>query len=67
MQDMPEISVATWSDKDRAAATMTLAFGDDALMRWGFPDPHQFISTFLPYVSMYGGAAYDHGSAYVIG
>ena len=67
MQDMPEISIATWSDKDRAAAAMTLAFDDDVFVRWVFPDPHQYISTFMPFVSMYGGSAYDHGSAYVIG
>jgi GNAT superfamily N-acetyltransferase len=64
---MPNITIATWSDEDRVAAAMTLAFATDPVERWALPDPHQYMSTFPPYVILYGGRAFDHGSAYVIG
>ena len=64
---MQEIWSATRADEVRVAATMTVAFITDPLTRWALPDPHQFISTYMPFVSIYGGKAFDHGSAYVIG
>ena len=67
MKGMPETKLATWSEKDRVAATMILAFGADPITRWLFPEPHQLISTFMPFVSLFGGKAYDRDSAYVIG
>ncbi len=67
MKNTPKISVATWSDKDRVAATMTLAFIADPFARWFLPDPHQHISFMMSFVSLFGGKAFDHASAYVIG
>lgn len=67
MKNTPKISVATWSDKDRVSATMTLAFISDPFARWFLPDPHQHISFMMSCVSLFGGKAFDHGSAYVIG
>ena len=64
---MPKIKTATWPDKDRVAGTMTLAFSADPVARWLLPDPHRHISTFIPFVSLFGGKAFEHGSAYVIG
>jgi GNAT superfamily N-acetyltransferase len=64
---MPNITTATWSDEDRVAAAMTLAFATDPVERWALPNPHQYMRTFPPYVILYGGKAFDHNSAYVIG
>ena len=64
---MPDITLASRSNEDRVAAAMTLAFATDPVERWCLPDPHQYMSTFPPYVILYGGKALDYGSAYVIG
>lgn len=61
------IRTATRVDRDRFEASMTLAFSADPAARWAWPDPHQFLSTFLPLVTLFGGKSFDHGSAYVAG
>ena len=64
---MPHITSANWSDLDRYASTMTLAFAADPVVRWAFPDARQYMTTFMPLVGIFGGPGFDHGSAYVIG
>lgn len=61
------IRSVTRSDKDRFSAAMTLAFSVDPVVRWAWPDPLQLFNTFMPLVTLFGGKAFDHGSAYVIG
>ena len=61
------IRSATRSDKDRFEAAMTMAFSADPAARWAWPDPLQYINTFMPLVTLFGGKSFDHGSAYVIG
>jgi GNAT superfamily N-acetyltransferase len=63
----PGIRSADRSDKDRFAATMTMAFSADPAARWAWPDPYQFITVFVPLVTLFGGKSLDHGTAYVIG
>jgi len=62
-----DIRLATRSDKDRFEAAMTMAFSADPVARWAWPDPLQYINTFMPMVTLFGGKSFDHGSAYVIG
>ena len=62
-----DIRPATRSDKDRFEAAMTMAFSADPAARWALPDPLQYINTFTPFVTLFGGKSFDHGSAYVIG
>jgi len=64
--DALEIRSVARSDKDRFEAAMTLAFSADPAARWAWPDPLQFINTFMPLVTLFGGKAFDHGSAYVL-
>lgn len=63
----PEIRSATRSDQDRFTAAMTMAFSADPAARWAWTDPLQFVTIFIPLVTLFGGKAFDHGSAYVIG
>lgn len=65
--DGQEISVVDRSAKERLAAVMALAFSADPAARWAWPEPHQFLTVFLPLVTLFGGKSYDHGSAHVIG
>lgn len=62
-----DIRSVTRSDKDRFEAAMTMAFSADPAARWAWPDPLQYIDTFMPLVTLFGGKSFDHGSAYVIG
>lgn len=63
----PAVHSVTRSEKDRFAATMTIAFSTDPVARWAWPDPYQFMATFLPLVTLFGGKAFEHSSAYVAG
>lgn len=65
--DALTIRSITRSNQDRFAAAMTLAFSADPAARWAWADPLQFFNTFIPLVALFGGKAFDHGSAYVIG
>jgi GNAT superfamily N-acetyltransferase len=62
-----DIRPATRADKDRFEAAMAMAFSSDPVARWAWPDPLQYINTFMPLVTLFGGKSFDHGSAYVIG
>ena len=67
MDNAPDIRSATRSDKDRFEAAMTMAFIADPTVRWAWPDPLQYLNLFVPFVTLFGGKSFDHGSAYVIG
>src|SRR5574339_572212 len=67
MDNAPGVRSVTRADKDRFEATMTMAFSADPAARWAWPDPLQYINTFMPLVTLFGGKSFDHGSAYVIG
>ena len=66
-QSAPGVRRATRSDKDRFESVMTVAFTSDPLVRWAWTDPLQYTQTFVPFTTMFGGKAFDHDSAYVIG
>jgi GNAT superfamily N-acetyltransferase len=58
------VEVIGAADRQRAVATLTLAFAVDPVTRWAWPDP-QVYSVFWPrMVEAFGGRAFDHGSAY---
>ena len=67
MDNALDIRPVTRSDKDRFEAAMTMAFSTDPAVRWALPDPLQYINTFMPLVTLFGGKSFEHGSAYVIG
>src|SRR5262249_26995812 len=62
-----EIRPVTRTGKDRFEAAMTMAFSADPAARWAWPDPLQYLNTFIPLVTLFGGKSFEHGSAYVIG
>lgn len=64
---MPAVRTVLPAEQDRLAATMTLAFANDPAARWAWPDPGQFLQTFLPLVTLFGGKSLDHGTAHVVG
>lgn len=62
-----EIRSVTRADRDRFAAAMTMAFSADPAARWAWPDPLQFVRTFMPLVTLFGGKSFDCGTACVAG
>jgi hypothetical protein len=62
MQKFP-ITIATRAHEPQVASILTLAFSTDPLMRWMYPEPLQITTCFPDFVSGFGSAALDHGSA----
>ncbi|MBM3520452.1 MAG: GNAT family N-acetyltransferase [Alphaproteobacteria bacterium] len=46
---------------------MTMAFSSDPAARWAWPDPLQFVRTFMPLVTLFGGKSFDCDTALVAG
>jgi ribosomal protein S18 acetylase RimI-like enzyme len=60
----PRIRTATAADAERVTSVLALAFGADPVMRWAFPDPHQYLASWSGFVTAFGGRAFDQGTAY---
>ena len=52
------------ADRERAVATLTLAFAADPLTRWTWPEPHQYATYWPRFVEAFAGRAFDHGTAH---
>ncbi len=48
----------------RSIDTIVLGFSADPIARWLFPEPRQFLATFPTVTRLFGGRAFEHGSAY---
>jgi len=60
--DAVEVIEAT--DRQRAVASLTLAFSSDPVMRWGWPDSERYLTYWPQIADAFGGAAFDHGTAH---
>jgi GNAT superfamily N-acetyltransferase len=60
----PVIKTLTIAEQERALATLALAFSADPIVRWFLPDPHNYLTYFIPISRAFGGRAFEHGSAY---
>lgn len=63
---LPKIKSATTADEAAVIAVITLAFSTDPVVRWVYPDPHQYLTHFAPFVRAFGGRAFAHESAYYV-
>jgi len=59
------VIVAKRSEESRIASLMTLAFANDPVMRYLYPDQLQFLTYFPEFVRLFGGKAFDRGSAHM--
>jgi hypothetical protein len=57
---------ATPAEEAKVLDIITLAFVSDPAVRWMYPEPQQYLSNFPEFARGYGGAAFQHGSAYLI-
>jgi GNAT superfamily N-acetyltransferase len=63
---MTSVTVVQPADRDRAIATMTLAFATDPVVRWFLRDADAYVSYWPRIVEAFAGAAFDYGSAYAV-
>jgi ribosomal protein S18 acetylase RimI-like enzyme len=56
------VGIATVADAERVVATLTHAFRADPLVRWVYPDPHQYWTSWPEMMRLYGAAARAHGT-----
>ena len=63
----PNVRPLTLEERERAISVQTLAFSNDPLMRWLYPDAHAYLEVFAPFARAFGGGAFDHGTAFVAG
>jgi GNAT superfamily N-acetyltransferase len=60
---MPSVTVVPPEERQRAIATLTLAFANDPIVRWVLPEAHTYASYFPRIVEAFGGGAFESGSA----
>ncbi len=58
------VKTATASDEISVIDTIVLAMSSDPVMRWLYPDPHNYLLHFPDFVRAFGGKAFEHSSAY---
>ena len=63
---MPKVFVATRAEQEPIVSVITLAFANDPAGRRLYPDPRQYLTFFPEFVSLYSGAAFDHGGAHFV-
>jgi GNAT superfamily N-acetyltransferase len=52
------------ADRQRAIATLTLAFVSDPVVRWVYSDAEQYTSSWPRFVDAFGGRAFGSGTAH---
>ena len=58
------VEVIPTADRQRGIATITLAFVNDPVVRWAWPDPHRYVTYWPQFANAFGGRAFDHGTAH---
>lgn len=60
------IKTAMASDEAPVIDVVVLAFSTDPAARWLYPNPHQYLTHFPPFVRAFGGKAFAQGSAHYV-
>jgi GNAT superfamily N-acetyltransferase len=58
------VEVIEPTDRQRAVASLTLAFSSDPVMRWGWADPKRYLMYWPQIADAFGGGAFDQGTAH---
>jgi ribosomal protein S18 acetylase RimI-like enzyme len=58
--------VTTTTDEERAIATLTVAFADDAVTRWVLREPQLYLEYWPRLIRAFAGAAFEGGTAHAI-
>ena len=60
----PPVQIATASGEPRTIDVIVLAFSSDPVVRWFYPDAHQYLTNFPAFIRAFGGRAFENGTAY---
>jgi ribosomal protein S18 acetylase RimI-like enzyme len=60
------VKSANSDQKNQLISTILAAFLTDPVARWLCPEAHQYFSRMHEFVDAFGGASFDHGSAYYL-
>ena len=59
------ITIGKPEDKSRLLQTIVLGFAADPMARWASPDAAVYLDRRVEFFDAFGGAAFDHGTAFV--
>jgi ribosomal protein S18 acetylase RimI-like enzyme len=62
---MARITIGKPEDKARLLQTIVLGFSADPMARWASPDAAVYLDRRVEFFDAFGGAAFDHGTAFV--
>lgn len=65
-KNLAPIATATNAHQKYVTASLVLAFINDPIMRWMYPDPYQYLAHFPRFVDAFGGKAFAQKTAYCI-
>lgn len=61
-----QVRLASVVDQNALMAAMILAFSNDPMIRWMYPDPYQYLSHFPNLIQAMGEKAFDNTTAYAV-
>lgn len=60
------VNTATKADEQHVIDTLVLAFCSDPVMRWFYPNAHDYLQHFPEFLDRLGGQAFDRGTAHYV-
>jgi GNAT superfamily N-acetyltransferase len=60
------LTAITGGQRQKVLSVLRLAFSMDPAVRWVYPDPAQYLDLFEEFAMGFAGAAFEHGSAYLM-
>lgn len=66
IQETTEVKTATAAEEQAVVDTLVLSFSSDPIMRWFYATPNDYLRYFPEFVRIYGGKAFEHGTAYYV-
>ncbi|WP_254274377.1 GNAT family N-acetyltransferase [Haloarcula marina] len=64
--EFSEVKTTSKADEQHVIDTLVLAFSSDPLIRWFYPNPHDYLQYAPKLFEHYGGKAFDHETAYYV-
>ncbi|MBE9169322.1 GNAT family N-acetyltransferase [Pleurocapsales cyanobacterium LEGE 06147] len=65
-QTTTQIRIARSSDQKYIIASMVLAFNNDPVARWMYPDSYQYLTHFPNFIRAFGGRSFEQNTTYAV-